>query len=131
VLTNQVVSLVCAVGLDPAVGVLHQPGFGQPALALDLVEEFRPLVVDSVVSTMINTGQIGRGDFDEALGAYRLKDEPRKLFLNKLEERLSTRVQHPVFRYQTSYRRCVELQAWLFAKHAQGEIDRYVPFTVR
>src|SRR5436190_4022275 len=58
VLTNQVVSLVCAVGLDPGIGVLHQPGFGKPALALDLVEEFRPIIVDSVVITMLNNGQL-------------------------------------------------------------------------
>lgn len=131
VLINQVLSLVCAVGLDPAVGVLHQPGFGKPALALDLVEEFRPIVVDSVVITMINTGQITPADFAESLGAYRLHDEPRKQFLTKLEERLNTRVQHPIFGYQTSYRRCIELQARLFAKHAQGELERYTPFTVR
>jgi CRISPR-associated protein Cas1 len=131
VLTNQVMSLVCAVGLDPAVGVLHQPGFGKPALALDLVEEFRPVVVDSVVLTVLNTGQVVAGDFVEELGAFRLGDEPRKVFLSKLEERLNTVVQHPVFGYKVSYRRCIELQARLFAKFAQGEVDRYVPFTVR
>jgi len=131
VLSNQAVSLVCAVGLDPAIGVLHQPGFGKPALALDLMEEFRPLIVDSVVITMINTGQVALSDFTDALGAYRLKDEPRKQFLIKLEERLNTRVQHPVFGYQATYRRCIELQARLFAKYAQGELERYTPFTVR
>jgi len=131
VLTSQVHSLVCAVGLDPAVGVLHQPGFGKPALALDLVEEFRPLIVDSVVITMLNTGQIAPDDFEESLGAYRLKDGPRRAFLLKLEERLGARVRHPLFGYQTSYRRCIELQARLFAKHALGELERYTPFTVR
>jgi len=131
VLTNQVVSLVCAVGLDPAVGVLHQPGFGKPALALDLVEDFRPIVVDSVVITMLNTGQIGRDDVVEELGTFRLCDEARKAFLTRLEERLNTTVQHPVFGYKTSYRRCIELQVRLFAKYAQGEIGQYVPFTVR
>lgn len=131
VLINQVVSLVCAVGLDPAIGVLHQPGFGKPALALDLVEEFRPVIVDSVVLTLLNTGQITPNDFEVTLGAYRLKETPRKLVLTKLEERLNTRVQHPLFGYQTTYRRCIELQARLFAKHAQGEVERYVPFTVR
>jgi len=131
VLSNQVVSLVCAVGLDPAIGVLHQPGFGKPALALDLLEAFRPVVVDSVVITMVNTGQLTPADFEETLGAYRLKDAARRQFLTKLEERLNTRVQHPVFGYQTSYRRCIELQARLFAKHAHGEIEHYVPFTVR
>ncbi len=130
-LTNQVVSLVHAVGLDPGLGVLHQPGFGKPALALDLVECFRPIIVDSIVVTMINTGQIGGEDFEAELGAYRLKDKPRRTFLEKFEARMSEVVQHPLFGYRVNYRRCVELQARIFAKHAQGEVERYIPFTVR
>lgn len=131
VLTNQVVSLVHAVGLDPGLGVMHQPGFGKPALALDLVECFRPIIVDSVVVTMINTGQLAPDDCEVELGAYRLKEKARRSFIEKLEARLSEEVQHPVFGYKVSYRRCIELQARIFAKHAQGEIPRYVPFTVR
>ncbi len=131
VLTNQLVSLICTVGLDPGLGVLHQSGFGKPALALDLVEEFRPLVVDSVVITLLNTGQIKPDDFAEELGAYRLRDEPRKTFLTKLEARLNEQVQHPLFGYTVTYRRCMELQARLFAKYAMGELAQYVPFTVR
>lgn len=131
VLTNQIVSLLHAVGLDPGLGVLHQPGFGKPALALDLIEAFRPIIVDSVVITMINIGQITAKDFDAEVGAYRLKDDARRAFLEKLEGRLHERVQHPVFGYQTSYLRCIELQARLFAKYAQGEIAQFVPFTVR
>ncbi|MBK9940807.1 MAG: CRISPR-associated endonuclease Cas1 [Kouleothrix sp.] len=131
VLTNQIVSLVHAVGLDPGLGVLHQPGFGKPALALDLIEAFRPIIVDSVVITMVNTGQITPQDFDAEIGAYRLQDDARRGFLEKLEARLSERVHHPVFGYQASYRRCIEIQARLFAKYAQGEIAQFVPFTVR
>ncbi len=130
-LTNQTVSLVHAVGLDPGLGVLHQPGFGKPALALDIVEMFRPIIVDSVVMTMINTGQLTPRDFDEELGAYRLRDGARRTFLEKFEARLNEQVQHPLFGYRVGYRRCIELQVRLFAKHAQGEIERYVPFTVR
>ncbi|MFV9505867.1 MAG: CRISPR-associated endonuclease Cas1 [Oscillochloridaceae bacterium umkhey_bin13] len=131
VLTNQVVALIHAVGLDPGLGVMHQPGFGKPALALDLVEDFRPIIVDSVVITMINTGQISPHDFDESLGAYRMRDAARRSLIEKLEARLSEEVLHPIFGYRVSYRRSIELQARLFAKHAQGEIERYVPFTVR
>jgi CRISPR-associated protein Cas1 len=131
VLTNQIVSLVHAVGLDPGLGVLHQPGFGKPALALDLIEAFRPIVVDSVAITMVNTGQVAPSDFTAELGAYRLTDDARRAFLEKLEARLNERVQHPLFGYQASYRRCIELQARLFAKYAQGEIAQFVPFTVR
>jgi CRISPR-associated protein Cas1 len=131
VLTNQIVSLIHAVGLDPGLGVLHQPGFGKPALALDLIETFRPIIVDSVVITMVNTGQITPHDLTEELGAYRLNDDARRAFLEKLETRLTERVQHPIFGYQTTYRRCIELQARLFAKYAMGEIAQFVPFTVR
>lgn len=130
-LTNQVVSLVHTVGLDPGLGVLHQPGFGKPALALDLMECFRPIIVDSVVITMLNTGQLGPDDFHEELGAYRLKDAARRSFIEKLEARLSEQVQHPLFGYKASYRRCIELQARIFAKHVQGEVSHYIPFTVR
>ena len=80
---------------------------------------------------MINTGQLTAGDFVEELGAYRLKDAARRSFIEKLEGRLSEQVQHPLFGYKASYRRCIELQARIFAKHAQGEVARYVPFTVR
>jgi CRISPR-associated protein Cas1 len=131
VLTNQVVSLLHAIGLDPGFGVMHQPGFGKPALALDLVESFRPIIVDSVVLTMINTGQISRRDFDAELGAYRMSDNLRRSYIEKLEARLSEPIQHPLFGYKTTYRRCIELQGRIFAKYAQGEIERYVPFKVR
>lgn len=131
VLTNQIVSLIHAVGLDPGLGVLHQPGFGKPALALDLIEPFRPIIIDSVVLTMVNTGQIRPSDFREELGAYRLSDDARKAFLEKIEARLSERVHHQLFGYQTTYRRCIELQARLFAKYAQEEVPHYRSFTVR
>lgn len=131
ILTKQVVSLIWAIGLDPGIGVLHQPGFGKPALALDLVEQFRPVVVDSVVLTLLNTAQLKPGDFRAELGGCWLKDDARKLFLSKLEARLEEKVQHPTFNYKVTYRRCIELQARLFAKYAMGEIDTYIPFTVR
>lgn len=132
ILTNQVMAQICAVGLDPGIGMLHRPGAGKPALALDLVEEFRPIVVDSVVLSVINGRQLSQDDVEQEMaGAWRLKDDARKLFVQKLEERLSSEVQHPVFGYKTSYRRCMALQARLFAKYAQGEIEQYVPFVVR
>lgn len=131
ILTSQVASQVWAVGLDPAIGVLHQPGFGKPALALDLVEEFRPVIVDSLVITLLNTNQLKESDFDSQLGAYRLTDDARKHVLTKLEEKLQSSVQHPTFGYKTTYRRCIELQARLLAKYAHQEIDQYIPFTVR
>jgi len=131
VLTKQIVSLICAVGLNPYIGMLHQPGYGKPALALDIIEEFRPLIVDSVVISMLNNRMLKPSDFVEELGAYRLRDEARRDFLKQLDDRLQETVRHPVFSYTVSYRRCIELQVRLLAKALLGEIPRYPAFVVR
>jgi len=96
-LMNQVASAVSIVGLDPYVGFLHSSQFGKPALALDVMESFRPVVVDSVVLTLLNNGMLAKRDFREELGAWRLTDQGRRTFLTKFEERLDTTIQHPVF----------------------------------
>src|SRR5207237_6972859 len=105
-LTSQVASAVQIVGFDQFVGYLHSSAYGRPALALDLMEEFRSVIVDSVVLTLLNNRMLTKDDFLTELGAYRLKKEPRKLFLTRLEERLNEDVTHPVLVYITKYRRC-------------------------
>ena len=120
-----------AVGFDPYVGFYHQPGFGRPALALDLMAEFRPLIADSVAITLINTRVISPRDFVRAGDAVNLSAEGRKRFFSAYEQRLNTTIVHPVFDYQVSYRRALELQARLLAKALTGEIEQYVPFTTR
>jgi CRISP-associated protein Cas1 len=130
-LTNKVASAVQLVGFDHFVGYLHSSFYGRPALALDLVEEFRPIIVDSVVLTMLNHRMLTRDDFVVELGAYRLKDEQRKIFFTQFEERLNEEVIHPTFGYKVTYRRCLELQVRLLAKVLTGEIDEYPPFYIR
>ena len=130
-LTNNVLSAIGLVGLDPYVGYLHSSQYGKPALALDLMEEFRPVIVDSVVQSLINNRVLDEGDFVDELGACRLTDAARRKFLLKFEERLSQTVQHPTFNYQATYRRCLELQVRLLAKTLTGEIPAYRPFVVR
>ena len=130
-LMHQVSAAINIVGLDPYVGYLHSSQYGKPALALDLMEEFRPVIADSVVLALINNDMLKRADFVEELGAFRLTGPARRLFLTKWEERLSTEVQHPVFKYKATYRRCLELQVRLVAKWLTGEIPEYVPFVVR
>jgi CRISPR-associated protein Cas1 len=130
-LTNQVAAAVNLVGLDPYVGFLHGSKYGKPAVALDLVEEFRPIVVDSVVLTLVNTGAIKRTDFVETMGAFQLTEAGRKTFLQKYEERLNTTIQHPTFGYQVTYRKAIEVQARLLAKWLTGEVPAYIPFVVR
>ena len=130
-LTNKVASAVQLVGFDHFVGYLHSSVYGRPALALDLVEEFRPIIVDSVVLNMLNNRMLTPQDFVVELGAYNLKEGKRKVFFTKLEERLNEEVQHPLFGYQTTYRRCIELQTRLLAKYLTGEIDAYPPLRIR
>ena len=130
-LTSQAGSALQIVGFDQYVGYLHSSTYGRPALALDLMEEFRPLITDSVVLTVLNNRMLAPNDFIVELGAYRLKKEPRKLFLTRFEERLNEEITHPVFGYKVNYRRCIELQARLIAKYLTGEIAEYPAFTSR
>jgi CRISPR-associated protein Cas1 len=130
-LTNHVASAVSIVGLDPYVGFLHSSQFGKPALALDVVEPFRSVVVDSVVLTLLNNRMLAQDDFEEKFGAWRLSDDGRRTFLTKFEERLNTEITHPTFGYKAIYRRCLELEVRLVAKWLTGEIEQFEPFTVR
>lgn len=120
-----------AVGFDPYVGFYHQPRFGRPALALDLMEEFRPLIADSVALTLINNRVLGPGDFVRAGDAVNLSHAGRKRFFTAYEQRLNTTIVHPIFDYQVSYRRAIELQARLLAKALTGDTEQYVPFMTR
>lgn len=130
-LTTKVASAVQVVGFDHFVGYLHSSFYGRPALALDLVEEFRPIIVDSVVLNMLNNRMLTPQDFIVEVGAYRLKDEKRPVFFTKFEERLNEEVHHPLFGYKSTYRRCIELQTRLLAKSLTGEIDVYPPLRIR
>jgi len=120
-----------AVGFDPYVGLYHQPRFGRPALALDVMEEFRPIIADSAVLTAINNRMFSQGDFVQAGDAVNLTPGGRKRFFMAYEKRMSDTVTHPLFDYKVSYRRAIELQVRLLARTLTGEIERYLPFTTR
>ncbi len=120
-----------AVGFDPYVGFYHQPRFGRPALALDLMEEFRPLVAESVVLSAINNRVVAVDDFVRAGQAVNLTPDGRKKFFQTYEQRMSALLTHPVFDYKVSYRRALELQARILAKVLTGEIPEYVPLLTR
>jgi CRISPR-associated protein Cas1 len=126
------VSVVChGVGLDPYMGFFHQPRFGRPALALDLMEGFRPLVGDSVVITAINTRMVTAADFVKAGQSVALTRAGRSRFLRAYEQRMDQLVTHPVFGYRISYRRVLEVQARLLARYITGEIRTYPGFETR
>jgi CRISPR-associated protein Cas1 len=130
-LMNHVMSAVHIVGLDPYIGFLHSPGYGKPALALDLMEEMRTPVVESVVLSVINKQIVTGAHFEAQFGAYRLTGPGRKRFLQQFEQRLNTEIVHPYFGYKATYRRCLELQVRLLAKSLVGEIPHYKAFQVR
>jgi CRISPR-associated protein Cas1 len=120
-----------AVGFDPYVGLYHRPRFGRPALALDLAEEFRPLVADSLVLNLVNNGEVSANDFVVRAGGVALTAAGRKAVIAGYERRLDVEVTHPIFGYQVSYRRVLDVQARLLAAHLLGEIPSYTPFTTR
>jgi len=120
-----------AVGFDPYVGFYHQPRFGRPALGLDLMEEFRPLVAESTVLSCINNRVITDKDFVKGGQAVNLSAPGRKRFFQTYEQRMSSLITHPLFDYKVSYRRALELQARLLAKSLTGEIAQYFPLLTR
>ncbi|MCX7902560.1 MAG: CRISPR-associated endonuclease Cas1, partial [Burkholderiaceae bacterium] len=120
-----------AVGLDPYRGFYHQPRYGRPALALDLMEPFRPLIADSSVIQAINNGEVKASDFVRAASSVALTAEGRKRFIAAFERRLGHEATHPLFGYKVSYRRLLELQARLFGRYLMGELAEYPNFVTR
>ena len=120
-------TIIChAVGFDPFVGFFHQPRFGRPALALDLLEEFRPLIADSAVLSAINTRMVTPGDFIRVGSAVSLKPSGRKAFIRAYEQRMDTLVTHPLFGYRVNYRRVLEIQVRLAGPGASKERRRVI-----
>ena len=130
-LTKDLTATVLAVGLDPYLGVFHRPRFGRPALALDLAEEFRPLVAESVVVNVINNGEVNSKDFVSRAGGVSLTQSGRRSVLAAYERRLDIQVTHPTYGYKITYRRVFEVQARVLAAHLLGEIPEYTPFMTR
>lgn len=131
VLAKDLAITALAVGFDPYLGFYHQPRFGRPALALDLMEPFRPLIADSAVLIAINNRMVTPADFIQAGPAVALKPEGRKAFFRAYEQRMDTLVTHPLFGYRVSYRRVLEIQTRLLARLLSHEIPRYPVFVTR
>ena len=122
---------LAAVGFDPFRGLYHQPRYGRPALALDLMEPFRPLVADSVVIQAINNGEIRTTDFKTSAGSVNLTADGRRRFIAAYERRLGHEIVHPLFGYRVSYRRLMEMQARLLGRFLLGELPEYPNFITR
>jgi CRISPR-associated protein Cas1 len=122
---------VLTAGFDPYVGFYHRPRFGRPALALDLAEEFRPLIADSAVLTAINNGEVSGEDFVKRAGGVALTVAGRRRAVRAYERRMSSELTHPTFKYRASYRRTLEIQARLLAAYLVGDVPAYRPLTTR
>lgn len=126
-------SAVLTVGLDPYLGLMHSTEYGRPSLALDLIEEFRHIVVDSIVLRVCNQGLVAPANFtaqDDPQRPVLLDDEGRKRFLREWETRLNLTFTHPLTGERTTYRRCFEIQAREMSRALQAG-ETYRPFTVR
>ncbi len=130
-LLKDLVATLLGVRLDPYLGVLHRDRFGRPALALDLAEEFRPLIADSVVVNVLNNGEISQRDFVRRGDGWALTTEGRRSVIRAYERRMQAVVVHPIFKYKISYRRVLDVQARILAAVFLGEVKRYTPMTTR
>jgi CRISPR-associated protein Cas1 len=132
-LTHNLVAAVERVGLDPYLGCLHADSYNRPSLALDLVEEFRCIVVDSVTLRCLNGNLITPENFSRQDDPHRpilLDEAGRSCFIRAFEARLVRTFTHPVTREKVTYRRCFDLQAREMARAFQSGTP-YRPFTVR
>lgn len=130
-LIRDATAAILGVGLDPAVGMYHTLRPGRPSLALDLAEEFRAIIADSVVLSVINTGEITELDFIRRIVGTNLTTNGRKSLISAYERRMSQSIRHPLFGYTISYRRILGVQARLLSRAISGEIERYPAFTTR
>jgi len=130
-LANECVASARLASLEPTIGALHAARPGRPALALDLMEPFRPLIADSVAISAFNRGELVEGHFQRTAAGCAMTDSGRKAFFSAYGRRMETEVTHPVFEYRLSYRRMLMLHARLVAAWLLGEIPSLAFLTTR
>ena len=132
-LAAEITGVLESVGLDPSVGFLHKDRPGRPSLALDLMEEFRAVVVDRFVLALVNREQLQANDFetDEAGGVALTEKARKEIFLNEWENRKRTEIIHPVLGEKISFGLLPHVQAMLLARSLRGDLDFYPPFFLK
>ena len=130
-LTRTFAVALSGIGFDTYLGFYHRPRYGRPALALDLMEPFRPIVADSTVLQAINNGEVRPDDFLHGGAGTALKPAGRKRFIAAFERRLAQETTHPIFGYRLTMRRLIEVQGRLFARFLMGEIKDYPHYLPR
>jgi CRISPR-associated protein Cas1 len=131
-LLKDVTAAVQLVGLDPYLGFFHTINYARPSLALDMMEEFRPVAVDSVVLTLVNEGRITAASFERTENPklpLRLTEAAIDILIGAYEQRLAQPVAHADAGGQTAYRRVIELQVRRLARLVLGKARKYEPFT--
>lgn len=131
ILLGDMLRAVLACGLDPHLGFVHSSTRNKPALALDLMEQFRPVVADSAVLTALNTRQLTSKHFTSVLGGWRLRDNGRRAIVSAYESRVAKTFQHPVFGYKVDWRRAMEVQARMLLGYLDGTQQDYLGIRVR
>ena len=129
ILTHDIRSALETVGLDPAVGFLHRDRPGRPGLALDLIEEFRPVIADRLILSLINRKQVTKKSFSRAAnGAVTMNEEARKTLLVEYQNRKKETVYHPYIEETVEIGLLFFIQANMMARFIRGDIDGYPPF---
>lgn len=130
-LVKELTVAILAEGLDPWWGLYHRPRHGRPALALDLMEEFRPLIADSAVLSAVNTGMVAAKDFRTTQAGCVMQPEARKGLIRAMEARLDSLATHPVFGYRCSWRSILRVQVRLFGRWLRGDVPSYTGMVTR
>ncbi len=132
-LLHDIQGAINIVGFDPYLGYLHTQRYGRPSLALDLMEEFRPLVVDAMVLAAINRKALTPKDFENepVSHAVSLTDAGRHTFLRLYEQKKQSKFKHPVMGRQCTYQEAFEIQARLLAKYLMSETEQYPPLVLK
>ncbi len=131
VLAKDIFVSLLAVGFDPYLGFYHQPRYGRPALALDMMEEFRPIIADSTAVMLFNNEELAQKDFIKTGLGMAIKHQAKRKVIGAYERRMQTEIAHPIFGYKISYRRVLEVQARLLSRVLFGELKEYPAFVTR
>ena len=124
---TSVLSEIYRTQLDPTISFLHEPGYRRYSLALDIAEIFKPIILDRMIFSMINKNEITEKDAEKTLKYCYLKDQGRKKFLRRYDERLKTTVKHKKLNRHVSYKRLIRLECYRIVKHILGE-EKYTAF---
>lgn len=130
-LTHECTAALRTARLEPSIGAFHVSRPGRPALALDLMEPFRPLIADSIAVAAFNRGELKEGHFLRTAAGCAFTDAGRKAFFGIYGRRMAEEVTHPVFGYKLSYRRMLILHARMIAAWVCGEIPTLSFLTTR